>query len=96
MPEVARQGDICTGHSCYPPRPNTSWSGNVFVNGRAVHRQNDGWTPHSCGDSPPHSSSLARGSSTVFVNNQGAGRIGDPIKCGSAIATGSPNVFAGG
>jgi uncharacterized Zn-binding protein involved in type VI secretion len=106
MPEVARQGDICTGHSCFPPRQNTTWSGNVYVNGRAAHRQNDGWSSHSCPNTS-HSSRLARGSSTVFVNDGapiggdeivtgGVGRIGDPVKCGSAVATGSGNVFAGG
>jgi uncharacterized Zn-binding protein involved in type VI secretion len=32
----------------------------------------------------------------VFVNGKQLGRIGDPVACGSAIASGSGNVFAGG
>ena len=30
------------------------------------------------------------------VNGQPLGRIGDPVGCGSSVAQGSPNVFAGG
>ncbi|WP_415010610.1 PAAR domain-containing protein [Amaricoccus sp.] len=41
-------------------------------------------------------SSLAAGSSTVFVNGLQLGRIGDPVACGSSVAAGSPDVFAGG
>ncbi len=46
MPGVARKGDVCTGHGCFPPRENTSWSPDVFVNGRNVHRQGDSWATH--------------------------------------------------
>lgn len=95
MPAVCRQNDICTGHGCFPPRPNSSWSGNVFVNSRAVHRQSDGWSVHCCGP-PCHGSTLAAGSGTVYINGLQCGRIGDPVACGSAVATGSGNVFAGG
>lgn len=95
MPEAARKGDICTGHSCFAPRQNDKASDNVYVNSRGWHRQTDHWVTHGCGDSS-HDSKLSRGSSTVYVNNLQAGRIGDPVKCGSAVATGSGNVFAGG
>ena len=46
MPGVCRQGDVCTGHGCYPSRPNASWSPDVFVNGLNVHRQGDAWESH--------------------------------------------------
>jgi uncharacterized Zn-binding protein involved in type VI secretion len=46
MPGVARKGDVCTGHGCFPPRANAGWSPDVFVNGRNVHRQGDGWSSH--------------------------------------------------
>jgi uncharacterized Zn-binding protein involved in type VI secretion len=39
---------------------------------------------------------LASGSSSVFINGKEAGRVGDPVACGSSVATGSNNVFAGG
>ena len=100
MPSAARLNDICTGHECWPPRPSIEGSPNVFVNGRPLHRQGDGWDVHCCThpDCPHgcHKSILASGSSTVFVNGKQAGRIGDPVACGGNVATGSENVFVGG
>ncbi|MDR3280933.1 MAG: PAAR domain-containing protein [Synergistaceae bacterium] len=90
---AARLGDICTGHGCWPPRPNDQASPNVFVNGRGWHRQGDHWETHCC--PPCHDSTLASGSPTVFVNGKEAGRVGDPVACGSLVASGSPNVFCG-
>ncbi len=95
MPSAHRQNDICTGHGCYPPRPNSSWSGNVIVNNLGWHRKSDSWQVHCC-PPPCHGSNLAAGSPNVYVNNLQAGRIGDPVACGSACATGSGNVFANG
>ncbi|WP_041785148.1 PAAR domain-containing protein [Rhodospirillum centenum] len=96
MPAVTRLGDICTGHGCWPPRPSASASPDVFVNGIAVHRQGDAWAAHTCPSIPEtHASVLAAGSSSVYVNGRQIGRIGDPVACGSSVATGSPNVFAG-
>lgn len=95
MPAVARLGDVCTGHACFPPRPNNQGSPNVFVNGISAHRQGDGWPLHACGKSK-HASTLAAGSGTVYVNGKQLGRIGDQVACGSAVAQGSGDVFAGG
>lgn len=100
MPPVARLTDICTGHECFPPRASSAGSPNVFVNNLAAHRQSDAWSVHCCThpDQPHgcHASILASGSSTVFANGLQLGRIGDPVECGSSVATGSGNVFAGG
>lgn len=95
MPAVTRIGDNCTGHGCFPPRPSIAGSGNVFVNGIAVHRQGDGWNGHGCAVCLPHGGSLEVGSTEVFVNALGMGRVGDGISCGSTVAAGSGNVFAG-
>ena len=100
MPAAARLNDICTGHECWSPRVNIEGSPNVFVNGRPLHRQGDGWevhccthrgVPHGC-----HASVLASVSSTVFANGKQAGRVGDPVACEGTVATGSANVFIGG
>ena len=97
MPAVTRLGDKCTGHSSFPPRPSTSASPNVYVNGVAVHRQGDSWAPHgSPSPIPPHGGTLSAGSGTVYVNGKQCGRVGDPVSCGSAVAQGSRNVIAGG
>ena len=97
MPGVARLGDVCTGHGCWPSRANSAASPDVFINGAGAHREADGWAAHTCPDIPEtHASVLASGSSTVFVNGRQLGRIGDPVACGSTVATGSDDVFAGG
>lgn len=95
MPAATRLGDECTGHGCWPPRPNDEASPNVFYNGIPAHRKGDHWPTHCCGPAC-HDSNCAEGSSNVFVNGKEAARIGDPVACGSAIAQGSPNVFIGG
>lgn len=92
---AARLGDRCSGHGCWPPRPNAEASSDVFINGIGSHRKGDYWPTHCCGSSC-HDSVLAEGSPTVFVNGKEKGRIGDPVACGSAVIEGSPNVFTGG
>lgn len=95
MPGIHLLGGLGSGHLCYPPHNNVQASSNVFVEGRAVHRQGDLWAPHQCGPNV-HASVLAKGSSTVFVNGKGCGRIGDPVACGSVAIDGAVTVFAGG
>lgn len=97
MPQVARLGDQCTGHpNGFPPRPNIEGSDTVFVNGIPIHRQSDKWAVH-CNSTPScHDGVLASGSSTVFSSNLQVGRVSDPVACGSTVAEGSPDVFAGG
>ena len=92
MPNVSRQGDICTGHHGWPPRGSSGGASTVFVNGIPVHREGDAWPTH-CRGSSCHDSSLAKGSSTVFAEGNGIARIGDPVACGSAVANASGNVF---
>lgn len=94
MPGVARMTDMCTGHGCFPSRPNVQGSPNVFVNGIPAHRQGDYWPTHCCEDQC-HDGVLARGCHNVFVNGVELGRVGDPVSCGSHVAMGSGNVFCG-
>lgn len=94
MASVTRLGDMCTGHGSFPPRPCTSASSNVFINGKGAHREGDSWDTH-CDSSPScHDGVLSKGSSGVFVNGRQLGTVGDPISCGSVVAEGSTNVFA--
>lgn len=94
MPGCVRLGDICTGHGCYPPRPNVSASGNVIINSRGAHRVGDGWAAHGCGVCAPHGSIQGSGSPNVMTNNRAQARCGDAVACGSANATCSGNVIA--
>lgn len=90
---AARLTDICSGHGCFPSRPNVSASNDVFINNLGAHRVGDAWAAHSCIST--HDSVLAAGSTTVFINNKPAGRIGDAVACGSTVMTGSNTVFFG-
>ena len=72
-------------------------SGNVFVNRIPWSLLTHINTPHlkpcgaiCCG----HTAPIVKGSTSVFVNNLPAGRVGDPT-C-TAVAQGSENVFCGG
>jgi uncharacterized Zn-binding protein involved in type VI secretion len=95
MPAVTRVGDNDVSHCSTPQR--AVGSDNVFVNGIAVSRQGDNNTSHllpgvPC---PSHSAPIDVGSTTVFINGKGCGRIGDVIAGCTSVAQGSPNVFAG-
>lgn len=95
MPAVTRIGDADVPHCSGMTR--AEGSPNVFANNISVSRQDDKNTGHllpgiPC---PSHSAPITTGSSTVFVNNLGCGRVGDRITGCTAVAAGSPNVFAG-
>ena len=96
MPAATRIGDADVTHCSTPAR--AEGSPNVFVNGIPWSRQGDVNTVHLLPGSPcpAHAAPIATGSSTVFVNGKGAGRIGDSISGCTSVAEGSPNVFAGG
>lgn len=89
MPAVTRKGDVCTGHSCFPSRPSVQGEPRFIVSGREAHLQSHAWASHCCGP-PCHGSVLAAGSARFTVKGLQLGRIGDPVACGSAVATGEP------
>lgn len=97
MPAVCR-GDSVDADVVHCSTPMRSQrSDNVKVNGIGISRQGDDNTPHllpgvPC---PVHAAPIAIGSTTVFINGKGCGRIGDAISGCTSVATGSENVFAG-
>mgnify|MGYP000716190123 CR=1 FL=1 len=96
MPSVSFSGAFCSGHGVFPPRPTTSGSGNVLINGKPCLRDGDSAAPH-CSPKPEcHAGSVASSRAKVLVNGKPVACIGDDIDCGSAVAEGSGNVFAGG
>lgn len=96
MPAVTRIGDADVPHCSGMTR--AVGSPNVSCNGIPVSRQGDINTVHlkPPAPCPPHTAPIAVGSTTVFVNGKGCGRIGDAISACTSVAAGSPNVFAGG
>jgi uncharacterized Zn-binding protein involved in type VI secretion len=94
---ITRLGDKTTGHGPYKPRPSTSASGDVKVNGIGAVRVDDTWAPHGPPPNNTHVGEVGIGSSgsgTVKVNNKPVARIGDAVEA-DTIAAGSKNVFAG-
>ena len=92
---VTREGDRDVTHCSTPQR--AQGSPNVFVNNIKLSRQGDNNTVHllpglPC---PSHARPIATGSTTVFANGKGVGRIGDSISSCTSVAQGSDNVFAG-
>jgi len=96
MPAITRIGDADAAHCSGMVR--AAGSGNVYCNGIPISRQGDVNTGHKLPGSPcpGHSAPIATGSSTVFVNSRGCGRVGDAIAGCTSVAAGSSNVFAGG
>jgi uncharacterized Zn-binding protein involved in type VI secretion len=96
MPAVTRIGDADVTHCSGMTR--AVGSPNVFTNYIPTSRQSDVNTGHKKPGAPcpGHSAPIAVGSSTVFINGLGCGRIGDAISGCTSVAAGSPNVFAGG
>jgi len=96
MAKAALLSDQCSGHSCWPSRPNITASSDVIINGRGAQRVGDQYVVHCCPDSGCHPGAVIQGSSTVFVNGRAVARIGDALDCGSIImGPGSSNVDIG-
>ena len=95
MPAATRIGDADVVHCSGMTR--AEGSPDVYVNSIPWSRQGDNNTPHLLPGSPcpVHAASIAIGSTTVFVNRRGAGRVGDAISGCTSVAAGSSNVFAG-
>lgn len=96
MPAATRIGDADIPHCSGMVRAKGSV--NVRVNGIPWSCMGHVNTPHLLPGKPcpVHQMPIAKGSSTVFVNGLGAGRVGDKIAGCTAVAAGSLNVFAGG
>jgi uncharacterized Zn-binding protein involved in type VI secretion len=94
MSGIATVNDACSGHGGFPPRLPVSGSFDVLVNGVGVLRVGDLYLPHSDGHTT-HNAVIVSGSQTVFVNGVSLAITGSLLSCGSTIASGSQNSFAG-
>ena len=98
MPAATRIGDADVPHCSGMTR--AAGSPDVYVNGIKWSCEGDDNTTHlfppNIPPCPTHAMPIASGSSTVKVNGQGAGRVGDGISGCTSVAAGSSNVFAGG
>jgi len=97
MPAVCRGAGVDSDVPHCSGMNRSALSPDVLVNGTGISRQGDVNTPHLLpgGPCPTHTAPIATGSTTVFINTKGCGRIGDGISACTSVATGSSNVFAG-
>ena len=97
MPAVTRLGDADVSHCSGMTRLGKS--DDVYANDIKVSRQGDNNTTHLLPPNVPpcdsHTAPITTGSTTVFANYKGIGRVGDPITGCTSVAVGSDNVFAG-
>jgi uncharacterized Zn-binding protein involved in type VI secretion len=97
MPAVCR-GDLVDADVVHCSQPKRlEKSPDVFVNSIGVSRQGDKNDSHllpgvPC---PTHQAPITTGSTRVFANNKGIGRIGDGVTSCTKVATGSSDTFDG-
>ncbi|WP_227269835.1 PAAR domain-containing protein [Roseobacter weihaiensis] len=90
-----RLGDAASGHDRCPPTTAIESSGDVFIEGLGVVRQDDSCGAHGCQRHSTHDRAVSGGSGSVFINGRPAARVGDAIDCGGAAAAGSSTVGIG-
>lgn len=95
MPAICRgkKKDLDIVHCEVPKR--LEMSPDVWVNDIGISRQDDDNHPHKGPGCVLHQAPITTGSTTVFINGKGCGRIGDDVDFCTRVATGSPNTFAG-
>jgi len=101
MPAVSRLGDSVlspdgSGYKCRMPLKTSVGEANsksVYANGILITVQGNKVAPHPKSGCTPDTSTLDSGSSQVFVDGKGVGRIGDSMG-DNVITQGSSTVFA--
>jgi len=96
MAAITRIGDADVAHCSGMTR--AAGSADVFVNNIGISRQDDNNTSHLLPGTPcpSHAAPITTGSTTVFINGKGCGRIGDGVTGCTSVAAGSSDTFAGG
>jgi len=107
IPSLYTPQDMTSGHGPWPPvgypPPPKGASGDVFINGKSVHRVGDQTLPHFYIQllvPPPdiHVDNISTGSKSVYVNKQPMAIIGSQLTCqygpaGQVAAFGANSVF---
>ncbi|HCT3324850.1 TPA: alanine racemase [Enterobacter cloacae] len=92
MPIIAIQGAICSGHEGFPPRPAVAGEPFFTVNG--VPALVDGMPFDKHSDENSTHDGVAISSRPWFtINLMGVVCMGDPVSCGSVVASGDPLIF---
>lgn len=97
MAAVTRIGDLCTGHDIFPPRALISGSIDYIVCGKGAGRVGDILVTHIAVPPilPPHDGAISAGQPSFLVNGLPIARVGDPVSCGSFMASGCESFLVG-
>ncbi|WP_370554244.1 PAAR domain-containing protein [Edwardsiella tarda] len=88
MAAIATENSVCSGHDGFSPRPAVSGVSQFKVAGVPVLVDGSPFAMHDKPNNPPHGG-VAIGSRTQFkVAGKSIALVGDPVSCGSVIATG--------
>lgn len=96
MPAITRKGDTCTGHGGWPPRASVEGTSRFTVSGSEAHLEGHAWAAHTNPSIPEtHAGTLASGAPRFTIGGLQVGRVGDPVDCGSSVATGEDRFTIG-
>ena len=96
MPAATREGDLTSGHGCFPPTAITSTpASKTFINNRLASVIGALVATHFCGTTTHAGRTVTSGSGRVIIEGKEATRIGDSINCGDTVGQGSDNVIFG-
>lgn len=87
MPAIGVKGALCSGHGGFPPRPDIDGDPLVKINGIPVLVDGNAFAEHSDGKST-HGGTAISTRPWLNVNGKGVVCVGDPVSCGSVVATG--------
>ena len=87
MAAAAKLGSSCTGHGTFPPRATPQGELRFLIFGVPIHTTGHAWSTHTNSAGVTHGGAGV-GTSKFVVFGKAACKVGDPVSCGSAIATG--------
>ena len=90
MTAIATLNSVCSGHDGFPPRPAVSGEPKFKVNGIPALVDGSPFASHTKPNSSPHGGVAIGTKSNFKINGKAVVLVGDPISCGSTVATGDP------
>jgi uncharacterized Zn-binding protein involved in type VI secretion len=87
MSSVATKNSICSGHGGYPARPPVESEPLLKINGIDVLVDGNQYAQHSDGNST-HGGQAITTRAWFTINGKGVVCVGDPVSCGSTVASG--------
>lgn len=94
MSAIAVEGSMCTGHGKFPPRPVAETVPWFRVNGLPVVVDGALFEKHTDGKEV-HTGTAISTRPWFRIGGRGVVCVGDPVSCGSQVATGDSSMQIG-